>query len=205
MNQKTDITSVGNLRSMWSRFCEHHWQETWVINKNLFEGKTCVDIGIWKGLLNAKAESQLNCKTKIGVEPNSTHRADCKRINPNIELYSSIEDLPENIDTDILTLHGVIYLMGTQWIQEMETLLSRVNCKHIHIRTITNNGSYEGDNKIIDGREISKYNMKNYVDTCATINDIVEFLNKKNYSLIDRRDTNKNRTIITFEKKYETN
>ena len=198
MNQKTDITSVVNLRSMWSRFCEHHWQETWIIDKNLFEGKTCIDIGIWKGLLNAKAESQLNCKTKIGVEPDSTHRADCKKINPHIELYSSIKDLPENIDTDILTLHGVIYLMGTQWIQEMETLLSRVNCKHIHIRHMPNNGK---NTKKIDGRELTKYNTNEYNDTCPTNNDIVEFLNKKNYSLIDRKETNTNSTLMTFGKK----
>lgn len=203
MNQKPDITSVDNLKYMWES-CKHHWQETWADHKNLFEGKTCVDIGIWKGLLNAKAEKQLNCKTMIGVEPDSTHRADCKKINPHIKLYSSIEELPENIDTDILILHGVICLMGTQWIQEMETLLSRVNCKHIHIRNITNNGSYsyEGNEKNIDGRELSKYNMKNYMEKCPTINDIVEFLNKKNYSLIDRKDTNTNRTIMTFEKKY---
>ena len=201
MNNKPDITSVNDLKYMWES-CKHHWQETWADHKNLFEGKTCVDIGIWKGLLNAKAEQQLNCKTKIGVEPDSTHRADCKKINPHIELYSSIKDLPVKIDADILILHGVIYLMGTQWTHEMETLLSRVNCKHIHIRNFTNNGSYEGENKKnIDGRELSNYNM----DQCPTINDIVEFLNKKNYSLIDRKDTNTNRTIMTFEKKYETN
>jgi hypothetical protein len=201
MNHQPHITSVDNLKHMWES-CKHHWQETWVDYKNLFEGKTCVDIGIWKGLLNAKAEKQLNCKTKIGVEPDSTHRADCKKINPHIELYSSIKDLPENIDTDILILHGVIYQMATQWIQEMETLLSRVDCKHIHIRNITNNESYEGENiKNIDGRELSKYN----IDTFPTVNDIVEFLNKKNYSLIDRKDTNTNCTIMTFKKKYETN
>lgn len=201
MDYKPDIKSVGELKHMWE-VCSHHWKDTWMDYQNLFEGRTCVDIGIWKGLLNAKAEKQLNFKTEIGVEPSSTHRADCKKINPHTKLYPSIDDLPDDIFTDIILLHGVIYQMGTQWIQEMETLLSKVNCKHIHIRHHTNNDSYDEVNiKDIDGRELHKYNWNNYMDTSPTIDEIVEFFNKKNYSLIDRKDTNANNTIVVFGKK----
>jgi len=199
MNYTPEITSVDYLNKFWES-CRHHWQETWIDYQNLFEDKTCVDIGIWKGLLNARAKKQFNCQTKIGVEPNSIHRADCKKLNPHTKLYPSIEELPDTIDTDILILHGVIRLMGTRWIQEMGILLSKVNCKYIHIRYSNPDGSYaEKIVKNIDGREFNKYNMDSY-EKSPTTNDIIKFLNTVNFSLINQKDTNTNNTIMTFEK-----
>ena len=199
MSHTPDITSIDNLKYMWE-VCSHHWQSTWADYQNLFEGKTCVDIGIWKGLLNAKAEKQLNCKTKIGVEPSFTHRADCKKINPHTKLYPSIDDLPDGIFTDIILLHGVIWLMDN-WTQEIKTLLSKVNCKHVHIRSPNHDTYPTKTEKMItdDYRNFTKKKMKYY--NGPTINDIVEFFSTENYSVIDRKETNANSTIVVFEKK----
>jgi hypothetical protein len=199
MTYKPNIASIDGLNQLWQS-CRHHWKDTWMDYQNLFEGKTCVDIGIWKGLLNARAEKQFNCKTKIGVEPNLTNRTDCKKLNPYTELYPTIEDLPDTIDTDILLLHGVICLMGTHWIQEMENLLPKVNCKHIHIRHLKTYAISHGEvctEK--DDRQGNRYNLKSYKES-PTTNEIIEFLSKKNFNLTSSKNTDGENIIMTFER-----
>lgn len=198
MNHKQEITSIDDLQFMW-KSCKHHWEGTWADYQNLFEGRTCLDIGIWKGLLNAMAKKHINCETKIGVEPSIIHRTDCKKFNPHTKLYPSIEELPDNIYTDIILLHGVIWLMGTDWTQEMKTLLSKVSCKHVHIRNPNHDRSYaEKIDKNVDNRFFNNHNMEYYKG--PTINDIVEFFDTENYKLIDRKDFKSNNTVLVFEK-----
>ena len=77
------------LRTAWNE-CKHHWQKSWLENKHLLKNKTCLDVGIWKGVLNAKARKYLNCNTIIGIEPYLSHVKMCQKLNPGIMLYLSL-------------------------------------------------------------------------------------------------------------------
>ena len=49
--------------------CQRHWDTTWLPSKEIIKNKKCLDVGIWKGILNAKAMKEFNCNTTHGVEP----------------------------------------------------------------------------------------------------------------------------------------
>ena len=53
VNSKGEFT-LDNL-AQFQASCDSHWESTWIPYRDFFENKTCVDIGIWKGILNAKA------------------------------------------------------------------------------------------------------------------------------------------------------
>tara|TARA_B100001175_G_C19474978_1_gene623814 strand:- start:955 stop:1473 length:519 start_codon:yes stop_codon:yes gene_type:complete len=167
--------------------------------RDFFENKSCVDVGMWKGILNAKAKKDFNCNTTIGVEPNGTHLSDCGKINPYTKLYTSIEQLPHMINTDIVLLHGVICLMGIHWIHELENLLIKVNCKYIHIR---HQGGDIFNNAIPTGtkRETNRYNLNSYKDNPVS-DDIIKFLNAKEFDLMDQKILSIKDSIMIFQRR----
>lgn len=196
VNSKGEFT-LDNL-AQFQASCDSHWESTWMPYRDFFENKTCVDIGIWKGILNAKANKDFNCKTTIGVEPNEVHLLDCGKMNPSTKLYTSIEELPHMIDTDVVLLHGVICLMGTHWTHELENLLSKVNCKYIHIRHLR-----EKFNSVIPTgtkRETNRYNLHSYKDN-PTSDDIIKFLSAKEFDLMDQKNVNIQNSIMIFQKR----
>ena len=189
------IDNLAEFRSL----CDHHWESTWIPYKDFFENKSCVDIGIWKGILNAKAKKDFNCKTTIGVEPNEIHLSDCEKINPSTKLYADIEHLPNMINTDIVLLHGVICLMGRHWIHELENLLLKVNCRYIHVR---HQGGDIFNNAIPTGtkRETNRYNLTSYKDN-PTSDDIIKFLSPKGFDLMDQKNVDIKDSIMIFQRR----
>lgn len=196
VNSKGEFT-LDNL-AQFQASCDSHWESTWIPYRDFFENKTCVDIGIWKGILNAKANKYFNCKTTIGVEPNEVHLLDCGKMNPSTKLYTSIEELPHMIDTDVVLLHGVICLMGTHWTHELENLLSKVNCKYIHIRHLR--GKFVGDDELGTKRETNRYNLHSYKDN-PTSDDIIKFLSAKEFDLMDQKNVKIKHSIMIFQKR----
>ena len=150
------------------------WNKTWKPNPEFWRNKTCIDIGIWKGHLNARALKEYNCKTIIGVEPFEEHRVDCERVCPNTKLYNQIEDLPENISVDIIIMHGLIKLLGKYWKEQVSLLLSKVNARFIHVRHGVKNNFTGLD------RETNIYDLKNY-DDMPSQEELVLFFKSKNY------------------------
>ena len=190
--------TIDNLAKFQS-LCDHHWESTWIPYRDFFENKTCVDIGMWKGILNARAKKDFNCNTTIGVEPNGIHLSDCGKMNPYTKLYTSIEQLPHMIDADVVLLHGVICLMGTHWTHELENLLLKVHCRYIHIRhqggDIFNNAKPTGTK-----RETNRYNLDSYKDN-PTSEDIIKFLGAKGFNLIDQKTVDIKDSIIILQRR----
>ena len=162
------------------RGVEHNWYDTWLPTKKFIENKKCLDFGIWKGLLNARARKELNCDTIIGIEWDDQHRLDCKKINKNIKLYKSIEDLEHKIQVDVIFMHGVICLLGQNWTSTLEKLLQKVSSEILHIRhkEFTHNEHCSGV-----GREANSYNLNDY-NFSPSKQELINFLEAHNYNNI---------------------
>jgi hypothetical protein len=177
------------------RRCISHWEPTWKKYQYVLENKNCIDIGIWKGVLNAMAKKEFNCNTIIGVEPNKEHQNDCKKFYPSIELYNTIKDIPNDINVDLILMHGVICLMGDAWQEELQLLFKKVNAKFLHIRHRNFIKNTKVGNK---NREYNIHNLKNY-NSSPSKNMLITFLKKYKYELtIDITIDNNN--ILIFEK-----
>jgi len=197
----TDINTLNNFAQLWSD-CERHWETTWVHDRDFFQDKTCIDIGMWKGILTARAKKEFNLTTDIGVEPNQTHRIDCKKLNLSTKLYAHIEDLPDMIKTDIVLLHGVICLMGTHWRQELENLFSKVNCKHVHIRH-RDGDAFKNVRPTGIGRETNRYDNPPNKNN-PTSDTVINFLSKKGFYLLGQKILDDKNIILKLQKKnYE--
>ena len=193
------INTLSTLDFLWSS-CKKWWQTAWIPYSNFFTDKTCIDIGIWKGILPARAKKEFNLTTEIGVEPNETHRIDCKKLNLSTKLYAHIEDLPDMIKTDIVLLHGVICLMGTHWRRELENLFSKVNCEHVHVRHQDGDLFRSGRPNIIENeRETNRYNLSSYKDSPVS-NDLIDFFNDKRFDLIDKKTLSVQDIIMIFKR-----
>ena len=175
--------NLGKIRKHY-KSCQRHWNTTWLPSKEILQNKKCLDVGIWKGILNAKARKEFKCITTHGVEPDQEHRLDCKKFNPHINLYESINDLPSDLHVDIIFLHAVICLMGELWESELETLLKKVKSNILHVRHKDYN-----DNDIVIGvgRETNNYNIKNYKQSPSQ-KKLLGFLQEKNYKLLSQND-----------------
>ena len=112
------------------------WIDAWLPTKKYLENKTCVDIGIWKGVLNAKAKIEFNTDTVIGVEPFEEHREICKKYLPECVLYESIDDLPEKTTTDVILLHGIICLLDVHWKEDLGKIFQKIKANTVHIRNL---------------------------------------------------------------------
>ena len=203
MQEKTKekIITLNNLEDLWLD-CKKHWENTWLPDREFFQDKTCVDIGMWKGLLNARAKKEFNLATNIGVEPDEMHRLACKKLNLSTTLYANIEDLPDMIKTDIVLLHGVFSVMGKHWRQELENLFSKINCKHVHIRL--NGYSSRHIRPTGTGRQTSRYALTSYKDT-ATSDMVIDFLSKKGFDLLEQRTLSEKYIILKLQKKIYEN
>lgn len=158
---------------------KNHWHDTWVPTKNLLQNKKCLDVGIWKGILNYSAHKIYNCETIIGVEPFDEHSDYCSKILPDCKIYKLIEDIPFDIRVDVTFLHGVICLMGAHWKTNLNNLFSRVNSDILHIRHDDTLRECNG----ID-RETNLYDLPDYSQSpsCNQLKNYLE--SSQNYKLI---------------------
>jgi len=173
--------------------CQRHWDTTWLPSKEIIKNKKCLDVGIWKGILNAKAMKEFNCNTTHGVEPDQEHRLDCKRFNPHTEVYESINDLPSDLHVDIIFLHAVICLMGNFWKSELEELFKKVKANILHIRHKDHN-----DDEIVTGvgRDNNNYNITNYEESPSS-KKLIDFLQERKYKLLSQHNAI---LILEYEK-----
>ena len=196
-NKEKIAREIHSLKSFsqYLQICEFHWQETWLPSTAFLQNKNCVDIGIWKGILNAKAKKYMNCVTNIGIEPDTSHRLDCQKLNPGIKLYTTIDDVQENIITDVILLHGVICLMGEKWQSELNQILKKISCNSIHVRHTEN---FE-KGMLGQNRETNRYNLKNYTHS-PTVTKLIDFFEKHNYTLLTIRNTSNNSKVLELRK-----
>jgi hypothetical protein len=165
---------------------EHHWQNTWMPNKKILQNTKCLDYGMWKGILNARAKVEFNCDTIIGIECNAEHRADCQKLNINSKLYASVDDLPDDTMVDVIFLHGIISLLGKNWTNELEKLFKKVKARTLQIR----HGEFK-QNEVCSSknRETNNFNLKNY-NLSPTRDELIEFFKENKYNLIHRNKNN---------------
>jgi len=171
------------LRTAWNA-CKHHWQKSWLENKHLLQNKTCLDVGIWKGVLNAKARKYLNCNTIIGIEPYLSHVKMCQKLNPGIMLYNTVDDLPHEQKVDVILLQGIICLM-LYWRDDLTQLFEKVKAKTLLVR----HEDYYNYQCSGEKRETNIHNLKNFTHS-PTHKQLIFFLAQHNYKLITKKEDN---------------
>jgi len=186
---------------------DRHWETTYMFNKDILENKKCVDVGIWYGLCNAYALEKLNLQTTHGIDPNKDFIDICSKLLPDTKLYSTIDDVNETIDTDIIFMLGLIPFFGNKWKEHLNNIFQKINAKYLIMRHQTYTDPTEKFTNI-DKKEYNILGLTDYSQT-ANVDDVVWFLQENQWRLIKTNKLNpKSNTdsgnIYTFENAKKT-
>jgi hypothetical protein len=179
---------------------KRHWETTYTFNEAILYNKKCVDIGIWHGICNAYALKKLKLQTTHGFEPNKDFRDICSKLLPETKLYSTIDDLTDTINTDIIFMLGLIPMLGTEWKEQLDNILQKITANYIIIRHQTYVDSKEFKDLDGRGREYNVLGVTNY-NQSAKIEDVIQYLQEKQWKLIKKHEglDYKTSNVYTFQ------
>jgi len=198
-------SKVRKLVNLWE-FLDHgtdvlkrHWETTYTFNEDILYNKKCVDIGIWHGICNAYALKKLKLQTTHGFEPSKDFRDICSKLCPDTKLYSTIDDLTDTINTDVIFMLGLIPFFGTEWKEQLDNILQKITANYIIIRHQTYVDAKEFKNKSTD-KEYNVLGVTNY-NQSAKIEDVIQYLQEKQWKLIKKHEglDYKTRNVYTFQ------
>ena len=170
---------MSEIISNWRNICQEKWESTWVPSKQLLQNTICADFGMWKGILNAKAKKEFNCKTIIGIESDPIHFEDCIKFNPGIILYKSIDQMKEHIKVDVIFMHGILCMLGDKWSADCKKLCEKIDADVIHVRhrEFEKNTPCQGT-----GRETNTQNLINF-NKSPSRKTVIDFFTQINFNL----------------------
>ena len=179
---------------------KRHWETTYTFNEDILYNKKCVDIGIWHGICNAYALKKLKLQTTHGFEPNKDFRDICSKLLPETKLYSTIDDLTDAINTDIIFMLGLIPMLGTEWKEQLDNILQKITANYIIIRHQTYVDSEEFKDLNGRSREYNVLGVTNY-NQSAKIEDVIQYLQEKQWKLIKKHEglDYKTSNVYTFQ------
>ena len=191
--------AIGEFLHQGTDVLKRHWEATYTFNEDILYNKKCVDIGIWWGICNAYALKKLKLQTTHGFDPSKDFRDICSKLLPDTKLYSTIDDLTDTINTDVIFMLGLIPFFGTEWKEQLDNILQKITASYIIIRHQTFDAE---EFKYLDskGKEYNILGVTNY-NQSAKIEDVIQYLQEKQWKLIKKHEEldYKTSNVYTFQ------